>query len=163
MTDQVKNKTHKNGRPSKAEQVEIQKKLRSYFEKSISPAIAASETGINIKTVNKYYDEWYVEIKNSQQPDFIERCKIEKERHILAYNHQLLEMYKIQDDLKSQTINCKSGGKPQSEKWLYKQRIEVANAITNLIGKMINLANAPTADISLENKTKELLKDNGLT
>ncbi len=163
MTDQVQNKHHKNGRPSKAEQLEIQKKLRPYFEKSISASIAASDTGINIKTVNKYYNEWYEEIKNSQQPDFIERCKIEKERNLLAIDRQLLVMYKIQDDLAKQENDSKSNEKPQSEKWLYKQRIEVANAITNLIGKKINLANAPTADVSLENKTRELLKDNGLT
>lgn len=104
-----------------------------------------------------------MEIKNSQQPDFIERCKIEKERNLLAIDRQLLVMYKIQDDLEKRENDSKSNEKPQSEKWLYKQRIEVANAITNVIGKRINLANAPTADVSLENKTKELLKDNGLT
>ena len=64
---------NKNGRPSEAEQLEIERKLRPYFEKSISSSVTSRETGINRKTVTKYFHEWCEEIKEPEHQDFIER------------------------------------------------------------------------------------------
>jgi len=163
VTDQVTNKTHKNGRPSKAEQLEIQKRLRPYFENGISAFVTARETGINIKTVNKYFDEWYKEIKNSQQPEFVERTKFEKERAILVFDNQLLKLYKIQDNLEKQAIVTSGKVKHAFEKGYYKLQAQIVGMIVDLISTRINLANAVTADASLEQKTKELIKENGFS
>lgn len=152
---------NKNGRPSEAEQLEIERKLRPYFEKSISSSITSRETGINIKTVRKYFHEWCEEIKSSEHLDFIERSKIAKEQAILAYDDQLLILYKIQEDIEKQAENSikQSGGIPKLDRWLYKQRIEVSNAIVNLINLKTALTNTPTADITLAKKVQELLKE----
>ena len=158
MTEETDNK---NGRPSEAEQLEIERKLRPYFEKSISPYVTSRETGINIKTVRKYFHEWFEEIKSSEHPDFIERSKIAKEQAILACEDQLLRLYKVQEDIEKQVENSitQSGGIPRLERWVYKQRIEVSSAIVNLIILKTTLANTPTADITLAKKMQELLKE----
>ncbi|MEX1996775.1 MAG: hypothetical protein WD884_05315 [Nitrosopumilaceae archaeon] len=162
MTEEIDNKK---GRPSEAEQLEIERKLRPYFEKSISPHLASRETGINIKTVRNYFHEWIEEIRAAEHPDFIERSKIAKEQAILAYDKQLLKLHKIQDDLEKQIEDSikQSGGIPNLERWLYKQRIEVSNAIINLINLKTALANTPTADITLAKKVQELLKEYAIT
>ena len=158
MTEETDNK---NGRPSEAEQLEIERKLRPYFEKSISPYVTSGGAGINIKTVRKYFHKWCEEIKSSEQPDFIERSKIAKEQAILACEDQLLRLYKVQEDIEKQVENSitQSGGIPRLERWVYKQRIEVSSAIVNLIILKTTLANTPTADITLAKKMQELLKE----
>jgi len=151
---------NKNGRPSEAEQLEIERKLRPYFEKLITPYVTSRETGINIKTVRKYFNEWIEEIKSSEHPDFIERSKIAKEQAILAYDDQLLILYKVQEDIKKQVEDSiqQSNGIPKLDRWLYKQRVEVSIAIVNLINLKTALVNTPTADITLAKKVQELLK-----
>lgn len=156
---------NKNGRPSKAEQLEIERKLRPYFEKSIKPFVTSRETEIDIKTVRKYFNEWIEEIKSSEHPDFIERSKTAKEQAILACDYQLLKLYKAQDDIEKQVedIIKQSGGIPKLDRWLYKQRIEVSNAIVNLINLKTTLENTPTADTTLEKNIQELLKKHAIT
>ena len=156
---------NKNGRPSEAEQLEIERKLRPYFEKSIKPYVTSRETEINRKTVTKYFHEWYEEIKSSEHPDFIERSKIAKEQAILACDYQLLKLYKVQEDIEKQAEDSikQSGGIPKLERWLYKQRIDASNAIVNLINLKTSLANTPTADITLAKEAQELLKKYAIT
>ena len=158
MTEEMDNKI---GRPSETEQLEIERKLRPYFEKSISSSVTSRETGINIKTVRKYFNEWIEEIKSSEHPDFIERSKIAKEQAILAYDDQLLILYKIQEDIEKQAEDSikQSGGIPKLDRWLYKQRIDVSYAIVNLISFKTALVNTPTADITLAKRMQELLKE----
>lgn len=159
----MKEKYTKCGRPTKNGQLEIQDKLRPYFERGISAVATARETRTNVKTVNKYFDQWYNEIKNLQPQDFVERAKIEKERAILAIDNQLLESYKIQDDLEKQKPVTSGKAKDAFEKRHYKLRMQIVGMIVNLISTKLNLANAVTADASLEQKTRELIKDNGLS
>jgi hypothetical protein len=159
----MKENENKCGRPTKAEQLKIQDKLQPYFAKGISSYATANETGINIKTVNKYFGDWYTEIKNSQHQDFIEKAKFEKERAVLAIDHQLLKLYKIQDELDKHTMTSSDKIKCAFEKGYYKLRAQIVGMIVNLISTKINLANAVTADASLEQKTMELIKANGLS
>ena len=39
------------GRPNKSEQLQLERKLRPYFEKMLSVSFAARETRVNINTV----------------------------------------------------------------------------------------------------------------
>ena len=159
----MKDKETKGGRPTRKGQLELQDKLRPYFEKGISAFVTTRETGINIKTVNKYFGKWFDEIKNLQQQDFIERTKIEKERAILAIDNQLLKSYKIQDDFEKQAPLTAGKAKDAFEKGYYKMQMQIVGMIVNLISTRLNLVNAVTADASLDQKTMELIKDNGLS
>lgn len=137
----------RNGRPSKTEQLEIQGKLRPYFEKGITPFVTSKKTGINIKTANKYFDLWYEEIKNSQNEDFIERCKRAKEQAIVVCDEQLLQLYEMQNELKK---HSEEKHKSEPERWMYKIRLDITNSIVNLASLKTALANSPTADVTLQ-------------
>ncbi len=148
----------RHGRPSKTEQLEIQGKLSPYFEKGISPYIASKETGINIKTVNKYFGSWYEEIKNSQNDDFIERCKIAKEQAIVTCEEELLQLHKMRNEVKIHSEQQKS--KP--ERWIYKTWLDITNSIVNLVSLKTALANSPTADVTLQKLLAKILNAKGI-
>jgi hypothetical protein len=143
----------KNGRPSKAEQLEIQKKLWPYFSRGISAFTTAKETGINIKTVNKYFAIWFDQSKNSQDHDFIEKCKIENQRAFISYENELSRLYKMRDDLMKDFQE--SGKDLQSRKWYYKLDMEISKMIIHLTSLKTALVNSPTADVTLDILQKE--------
>ena len=149
----------RNGRPSKIEQLEIQGKLGPYFEKGISPFVTSKKTGINIKTVNKYFGLWYEEIKNSQNDDFIERCKITKEQAIVTLEEELLQLYEIRNELKRHSEE-KQKSKP--ERWIYKLQLDIANSIVNLVTLKTALANSPTADVTLQKLLAKFSNSTGM-
>ena len=147
------------GRPSKAEQLQIERKLRPYFARMLSVSFAAKETGININTVKKYYKLWSDEIKAIEHPDFIERSKTIIQNSNLALDHQLSKLYKLQETLKKQiNHNIKqNNGIPNLSLGLYKVSILLSEKISDLILKKTNLTVTPTADVTLSNQVKELL------
>src|SRR3989344_2022262 len=80
------NHNHRNGRPTKIGQLEIQRQLRPYFEREISAYLTSEKTGINEKTVRKYFNFWTQEISESEESDFLERQRKERIRIILSYD-----------------------------------------------------------------------------
>lgn len=147
------------GRPSKAEQLQIERKLRPYFARMLSVLLAAKETGININTVKKYYKLWSDEIKAIEHPDFIERSKTIIRNSNLSLDHQLSKLYKLQETLEKQiNHNIKqNNGIPNLSLGLYKVSILLSEKISDLILKKTNLTVTPTADVTLSNQVKELL------
>jgi len=70
----------KKGRPSKNQQVELQKALRTCYERNLSASYAAQNTGANIKTVAKYYEIWSEQIAKASETDFITRQRQDRNR-----------------------------------------------------------------------------------
>lgn len=149
----------KRGRPNKSEQLQIERKLRPYFERMLSVSFAAKETGVNVNTVKKYYKTWSDEIKSTEHPDFIKRSKIIIRNSVLAIDHQLLKLYKLQETIEKQiTHNIKQhNGIPDLSLGLYKVSILLSDKISDLILKKTNLTVTPTADVTLSNEVKDLL------
>ena len=57
-------------RLAKNQQITMQRKLRVYFERSQSASFASQETGVNIKTACKYFNQWAEKISEVNQcPD----------------------------------------------------------------------------------------------
>ena len=75
--DNDTNENNRNGRgkPSKHEQLEIERELRSLFINGLSPYAAANKTGHSINTVRKYYRKFYKEIRDLEGQDFAQECK----------------------------------------------------------------------------------------
>ena len=153
----------KRGRPNKAEQLQIERKLRPYFERMLTTSLAAKETGVNINTVKKYYKIWSDEIKSTEHPDFMERSKIIIRNSILALDNQLSKLYKLQEILEKQiNYNIKQNNKiPNLDLGIYKTSILLSDKISDLILKKTNLIVTPTADITLSNELKEILIEHG--
>lgn len=144
----------KHGRPSKAEQLHIEKTLWSYFEKMLSTSFAARDTDININTVKKYYNIFAAEIRSSEHPDFIERSKNTIRNCILALDIQLKKLYTLQDKLEAQ-INYDLKEHNTISPILYKTSITLSDKIADILFKKTNLILGPTADITLSNYIKE--------
>ena len=153
------------GRPSKAKQLQIERKLRPYFEKMLTVSLAARETRINVNTVKKYYKIWHNEIMSTEHPDFIKRSKITISNANIALDNQLSKLYKTQATLEKQIEHSieQNNGIPYLENNIYKTSILLIEKISDLILKKTNLTTTPTADIVLSNEIKEYLIENGTT
>ena len=151
------------GRPNKAKQLQIERRLRPYFEKMLTVSLAARETGVNPNTVKKYYKKWHNEITSTEHPNFIKRSKIIISNANIALDNQLLKYYKLQEILEKQikyTIK-QNNGIPYLENNIYKTSILLVEKISDLILKKTNLTTTPTADVILSNEIKEYLIENG--
>ena len=105
----MQNRIHKNGRPSKSEQIQIQRELLPYFEQGISPGLTAEKTGINIKTVYDYFDELVEKVSKSEESDFLQRQRNERIRIIISFDKQILEANRHFDDINDEKIDVKKG------------------------------------------------------
>ena len=128
------------GRPSKFEQLQIERKLKSLFMSGLSPYAAAKETGCSINTVKKYYGGFFQEIRDLEGPEFNQACKDRRISACLALEEQLLKMEKMQKELEQMPQT----GTPYIQ--LCKLKIGLANLISDLLIKKLNISNSPTAD-----------------
>jgi len=142
MKNDTDNTVHnRKGRPSKAEQIQIERRLKPLFMRGSSSSSAAIETGYSINTVKKYYGNFYQEIRDLEDPEFNQACKNRKISACLGIDKQLLKMEKMQKELEQKP---QTGGTQDIQ--LYKLRISLANSISDLCIKRLNIANSPTSD-----------------
>jgi len=133
--------SHSNGRPTLKQQLEIQETLRKYFEKGISATSTSQLTGVNIKTVCKYFEEWVEQIKEINDSDFIKRVKLEREHYLTVLDQQLLKLYELQDEMEKYVIH------PAKSSWdgrviqspHYKERMNIVNMICQIMDKKFEL------------------------
>ncbi len=130
-----------NGRPTQKQQIEIQETLREYFEKGISATVTSQSTGINIKTVCKYFEEWVEEIKKINDIDFLKRIKLERERYLEVLDQQLLKLYQIQSHVENNKMS-----------YYYKEKMNLVTMICQIMSKKFELLSIKpkqlTSDIS---------------
>ena len=142
--------THDQGRPTKQEQIEIERKLRPFFEIGDSATQTSRRTGLNIKTVLRYFDQWYEEIEKSEQSDFIKRCKKEKERALISLSNQICSLNYDKKDIEILIDASKQAGNFAYVEKFYKHKLKVIEMIGKFSSARINLTNAPTLDILME-------------
>jgi hypothetical protein len=123
------------GRPSKNQQLEIQNRLRPYFEKCMSAGFAARETEANIKTVTKYYKIWSEEIAKATDADFVSRVRQEREQIILGYDKLIFELYETLDIINSEISFFKKNSK-EIPKSLFDKKLGIIKEISSLF-KMV--------------------------
>ena len=133
--------SNSNGRPTQKQQIEIQETLREYFEKGISATVTSQSTGINIKTVCKYFEEWVEEIKKINDIDFLKRIKLERERYLEVLDQQLLKLYQIQSHVENNKMS-----------YYYKEKMNLVTMICQIMSKKFELLSIKpkqhTTDIS---------------
>jgi len=136
---------HERGRPTKAEELQIERKLRSYFAQGFSASYVSQQTGYNIKTILKHYSKFKKEILESENPDFIQRCIEEKEKTLYVYDNLIYNLYEDRAEIeKLIEVSKKLGNIPQAER-LYKLKLKITEDIANLVSAKINLTNTATA------------------
>jgi len=148
---------HKKGRPAKNRELEIKRTLRFYYENSVSPMITRHETGHDIKTIRKYFSIWNNQIYQSEEKDFLKRCKQQKERTILAFDTLILSVVRQRKKIESDIKIARKKGDFSSVSKLYQTYIKIVEEFRRLISDKINLVNGPPADtqVDLEMKKRE--------
>ena len=138
-----------NGRPSRSEQVQIQKTLRTQFERGTSATYAAKVTGMNIKTVCKYFDEWTRQIFEIEKKDFVIRQKISKERAILNLDYMIFELYKLLDEIKAEIKTYKTE-KKLVPKHLWSMNFDILKTIADFTQQKLAFGMTRTVDVSMK-------------
>lgn len=134
------------GRPTKEEQEAISKELQQYYEKGCSATFTSKETRINIKTVLKYFEEWDKELLESTDNDFLQRCKIEKERSVIALESEIESLKKEEEEVEQlKQASIKSGDVLKFERFS-KLKLKIKELKAKLLSEKINLVNTPTMD-----------------
>lgn len=149
--------THQNGRPTRNKQLEMQTGLRKYFERGISATVTSSKTGVNIKTVCKYFDEWAEQIRESESNDFLERQKNERAQIIVTFDEQILLVHAQLDDIEDQITKYKKENKI-IPKHLLGLRLEISKYLSNLTEKKGLFMMQLTMDEALKKKIEEEIK-----
>lgn len=129
------------GRPTKKEQIDIEQKLREYFEKGISATTTSQLTKLNIKTVCKYFDNWTQQIRKINDVEFLKRIKTERENYLMVLDRQLLKLYDLQDEMDKHVIH------PHKSTWdgkviqgsHYRERMNVVDMICQIMNKKFEL------------------------
>ncbi len=137
---------HKNGRPTKSQQISIERILRPYFENSISARVTADETDFNIKTVSNYFDQWKKEITESETDDFIIRCREEKARSLVSFEKQISSLVRDQNEIELIIEEAKKICNYSILEKFYKLKIKIIETKARFVSARINLITAPTAD-----------------
>lgn len=154
------NKVHKNGRPSKTEQLRIQREIMPYFEHGVSAHVAAQKSGINVKTVCKYYNDLAEGINESEENDFLERQKKQRAQIIVSYDNQILDANKHFDDINDQINRLKKEQKP-IPLHLFSLRLDAMKYRSYLTEKKGAFLMQPTIDEALEKKIDEKIRKHG--
>jgi len=140
----VQDNVHDRGRPSKAEELEIEQTLQTFFIKTYSATFTAKKTGYNIKTVTKYYNQFKQEILESETLDFVKRCKEEKEKCLYAYDELIYSLYEDRKDIERLIDASEKIGDLQNVTKLYRTKLKINEDIGNFVSAKINLSNTAT-------------------
>ena len=142
----VQSNAHNRGRPSKAQELEIERELRPFFIKLYSATFTSKKTGYDIKTVAKYFTEFKKEILESETRDFVQRSRETKERGLLAYDELLYSLYNDKKEVEHLIDVAKKIADLRTvEKW-YRIKMKINKDITEVIAAKINLENTATVD-----------------
>jgi len=146
----------KNGRPTKSGQIGIQNKLRPYYEHGLSATFTAGSTGINIKTVCNYFDEWSKQILEFEKIEFVKRQITEKERIVLSMDGIIFEQYQLLEEIKNQ-IKFYNKDKKPIPKHLLSLKALILKEISDISQQKCDITITPTIDIPLEQMIDEKL------
>jgi hypothetical protein len=125
---------HTNGRPSITYRVNIKKVLMPYFEKGFSASFTSKETGFNIKTVSKYFNEWTTEIQDAENADFFGKMRAATLQMIVTYDYQIKETSDLLIGVDKEIENFQNEKKPLP-KYLIPLKLDLMKFRASLIEK----------------------------
>lgn len=96
---------NKKGRPTLGTQSQIKSTLLQYYEANLSAPYAAKKTGYDIKTVYRYYNEFYEEIAKFETSSYFERQKQDRIQIIVSFDSQIDEAGMFLSQINSEIEN----------------------------------------------------------
>ncbi|MEX0656845.1 MAG: hypothetical protein WD154_04800 [Nitrosopumilaceae archaeon] len=144
----------KKGRPTKQEQKELKEKIQQYHEKHYSATSTHRKTGINIKTVLKYFNEWDNKLLESSDNDFLKRCKVAREKGIITIEEEIESLTRQEILVDEIRQKCIEAGDLQNIVKYYKLNLNIKELKAKFLAQKINLVCTPTYDTILELNSK---------
>lgn len=139
----------KRGRPTRHDQNQIKKMLHPFYQKGVSANATSIKTGINIKTILKYYKQWDKKLVDSDK-DFLMRVKITKEQSIQTMDREILSLYDQEEEIESvKKISKRNGDISRFEK-LSRLKLKFSDQRMKVLATKMNLISTPTADTIIE-------------
>lgn len=157
----------KAGPKTKAEKLEMMSKIRMYFNKGIPAAVVARLEPYNRKTIRAYYREFAEKILEHEEKDWIQTQNDARSQTITAMGEQLVMLYRVQKDVEDAVDFARSAAKMEEKPRDYltpeearvKNRIDVSNAVTNLLNLKHSIECAPVITEVLRNQIDKLIAD----
>ena len=141
-------------RLAKNQQVTMKRKLRVYFERNQSASFAAQETGVNIKTACKYFNQWVEKISEANELDFISRQKQYREQILFSFDIQLSHLY---DTLETINLEIRKHEKKGTEipRHLISHKLSTINLISSITTRKGELQVTPSLDEHIDMEIKK--------
>jgi hypothetical protein len=146
----------KHGRPTLNDQKKIKEIIFSYYKNGIEAFTVHRITGINYKTILKYYSYWNKEMFASEKNDFLTRLKITKERNILMIDDVIISLVKEQKKIESQLENALQIGNVLLYEKLYRLKLKLTDQLMKVVSSKTNLIGTPTADIIIQQERQDV-------
>ncbi|MFI5416306.1 MAG: hypothetical protein ACHQXJ_03030 [Nitrososphaerales archaeon] len=150
---------HKKGRPSRAERIQIRKDLEPYFERKVPAYKTAEITGYDTKTVNKYYEEFYMAIYGHETKNFVERFEKERIRYAILLDNLVHESYEMLEDVKASVRKLKDTGE-MVPSYLIQSHSKIIQTISHLGEKKASLIMHPDAGDMVDEEMEKRIGKN---
>ncbi len=125
--------TFSRGRPSNAQEIQIERKLSDCFTKFFSTSFTVKQTGHDVKTVKKYFKKFKAELMQNEAIDLRQRFQEAKERNILVLDDTLYSLYHDRDEIEQQIIDAKNTNDPNLVDKLYRTKLKFIEEIKNTV------------------------------
>lgn len=147
----------KKGRPTRAEQLEIQQILRPYFRSGLKVEAVSDLTSLDPKTINRYFGDWADEIEKQESADFLERQKNARSRALRCYGYLMGEVYTMLSEINDEIEYFKKEKKlvPQ---YLLAKHSEIVKTMATLNEKIAVVEMSEKIDESLDAIIEEKIK-----
>lgn len=142
----------KRGRPTLNDQKKIIEIILPYYEDGVEAITASQKTGLNYKTILKYYkirDREIFEINNN---NFLMRIKITKERNILMLDNEIISLNKERKIIQSQIDHALQTNNIIMYEKLSRLKLKLTDQLIGIMSAKTNLIGVPTADTIIKQK-----------
>lgn len=110
----------KRGRSSKAEQIEIQKKIRPYFDSNLSARFTSQFPEMpNEKTIQKYFNQWTHELSKNLVSTFKQRRMDVIGKSLLIFDSHIYNLSVLVNDLMESHRDSKQDCEEKKQKSLF--------------------------------------------
>jgi hypothetical protein len=142
----------KRGRPTLHDQKKIKDEIFPFYENNMEAITASRKTGINYKTILKYYGMWNRETFESEKNDHLTRIKITKAKTLWMLDNQFYPLIHEQQTIQHLMDDALKNGSTSEYEKLSRLKIKITEQILDIMSAKINLIGTPTADVIITQK-----------
>ncbi|MCV0366353.1 MAG: helix-turn-helix domain-containing protein [Nitrosopumilus sp.] len=140
------------GRPTKEEEKKIKEKILEFYEQGISPSVAARHSGVNPKTVYKYYRIWDEQRIDPDDANIMRRIKETKESSIQSLEIDILSLTQDIGNEKSLMDDALQKRDIKEYDRISKLKLKKMNERTKRIAAKMNLVGALPVDVLVKHR-----------